>query len=85
MLQYVMCIIIRICKLKFVQMKVPGSQKFNIVCIVVNDNKWFLKNQLFKCKYDFEKYIQDNSNVDPRVYGVQLLHKLQWQNRILKN
>ena len=45
----------------------------------------FLKNQQFKCKYDFEKYIQDNFNVDPRVYGVQLLHKLQWQNRILKN
>jgi hypothetical protein len=29
-----MCSIIRICKFKFVQMKVTGSPKFNIVCIV---------------------------------------------------
>jgi hypothetical protein len=25
------------------------------------------KNQQWKCKYDFDKYIQDNSNVDLRV------------------
>ena len=50
--------------------------------MTIND---FLKNQQWKYKYDFDKYIQDNSNVDLRVYGVQLLHKLQWKNRILKN
>ena len=35
--------------------------------MIIND---FLKNQQCKCKYDFDKYIQDNSNVDLRVYGV---------------
>ena len=66
-----MCSIIRICKFKFVQIKVPGSPKFNIVCIVVNMTiNDFLKNPQCKCKYDFDKCIQDNSNVDLRVYGV---------------
>ena len=28
-----------------------------------------LMNQQYKCKYDFDKYIQDNSNVDLRSMG----------------